>query len=396
MKGQRPVGAEKFLPGKNVAVTPGKVVFRNRLIELIQYSPVTEEVQAEPILIVPAWIMKYYILDLSPENSLVKYLVGQGHTVFMISWKNPGKEDRDLSMEDYRTLGAISALDVISAIIPNRKIHAVGYCIGGTLLTITAAAMARDGDDRLKTVTLFTTQTDFTEAGELMLFIDEDQLEFLENITWSQGYLDTKQMAGAFQLLRSIDLVWSRLTKEYLQGHREELNDLMSWNADGTRLPHRMHSEYMRSLFLHNDLFEGRYRVKDKPISISDIKIPIYVVATVKDHVAPWRSVYKINLMEDTEITFVLAGGGHNAGIVSEPGHANRSYQVSTSKSDEKYVDPDTWLIHTPVTKGSWWDNWVQWMVAHSSGKTQPPRLGGPGYLFAPICDAPGTYVLQS
>lgn len=393
--GKKPVGAEAFEVGKTLAITPGKVVYRNRLIELIQYTPSTEKVYAEPVMIIPAWIMKYYILDLAPHNSLVKYLVDKGHTVFIISWKNPGSEDRDLTMEDYRTLGVMDALDAISAIVPEQKVHAVGYCLGGTLLYIAAAAMARDGDARLKSVTIFAAESDFTEAGELMVFIDESQVNYLENLMWDQGYLDAKQMAGVFQLLRSNDLVWSRLVHDYLLGEREPMIDLLAWNTDTTRMPYRMHSEYLRKLFLNNDLAEGRYEAGGRPIALSDIRAPIFVVGTEKDHVAPWHSVYKIHLLADTDVTFVLTSGGHNAGVVSEPGHPRRTYQISTKREIEQYVDPETWQALTPRHEGSWWPAWEDWIAGHSRGPMPPPSIGAPERGYPPLDDAPGTYVLQ-
>ena len=393
--GRKPVVAESFPVGGKVAVTPGKVVHRNRLIELIQYAPATPQVHREPILIVPAWIMKYYILDLSPSNSLVKYLVDRGHSVFMISWKNPDAEDRDLGMDDYFRLGVMEALQAASAIVPNRKIHGVGYCLGGTLLAIAAAAMARDGDERLKSVTLLAAQTDFTEAGELMLFVNESQLTFLEDVMWEQGYLDTRQMAGTFQLLRSNDLIWSHMLKQYLLGERDTMNDLMAWNADATRMPYHMHAEYLRRLFLHNDLAEGRYRVGNRPVALTDIRTPIFAVGTTWDHVAPWHSTYKIHLQTDTDVTYLLTTGGHNAGIVSEPDHSGRSFQVATKHATDKYEDPETWQTVAPRQDGSWWPAWEKWLAGQSSGRGEPPPVGAPKSGYPVLGEAPGTYVLQ-
>jgi poly[(R)-3-hydroxyalkanoate] polymerase subunit PhaC len=395
MNGEKPVGSEAFQVGNDVAVTSGKVVFRNRLIELIQYAPTTDQVYAEPVLIVPAWIMKYYILDLSPENSLVKYLVEKGHTVFMVSWKNPTSEDRDLGMEDYLQLGVMAAFDAVAAIVPERQINAVGYCLGGTLLAIAAAAMPRNGDERVRSLTLLAAQTDFTEAGELMLFIDEAQVSFLEDIMAEQGYLDTRQMAGAFQLLRSNDLIWSTMVQTYLMGERRPMIDLMAWNADATRLPFRMHSEYLRHLFLNNDLAESRYEVQGKPVSLRDIRTPIFAVSTIRDHVAPWRSVYKIQMLTDADVTFVLSNGGHNAGIVSEPGHPRRHHQIATHKENENYVDPDAWQRSAVHHEGSWWPCWEDWLVKRSADHVSPPEMGAPQRGYAVLGDAPGIYVLD-
>jgi polyhydroxyalkanoate synthase len=393
--GEKPVGTEAFQVGRDVAVTPGKVVFRNRLIELIQYSPATEKVYADPILIVPAWIMKYYILDLSRDNSLVRYLVEKGHSVFVISWKNPTEAERDLGMEDYRRLGIMAALDAVSTIVPARQVHAVGYCLGGTLLAIAAAAMERDGDRRLRSATMFAAQTDFTEAGELMLFIDEDQVRFLEDMMATQGYLDARQMAGAFQLLRSNDLIWSTMVRDYLMGERTPMIDLMAWNADATRLPARMHSEYLRRLFLNNDLAESRYSVGGKPVSLRDIRVPIFAVSTITDHVAPWRSVYKIQMLTDADVTFVLSNGGHNAGIVNPPGHPHRHHRIATHKESETYIDPDAWQQTAVEMQGSWWPCWLDWLDRQSSEKSAPPGMGAPDKGYAPLGDAPGTFVLD-
>lgn len=391
-----PIGSENFVIGENIAVTAGKVIYRNNLIELMQYSPATDKVYAEPVLITPAWIMKYYILDLTPKHSLVNYLVKRGHTVFMISWKNPKRKERNLGMEDYLNLGIMSALDVISCIRPRQKIHLVGYCLGGTLASIAAATMARNNDDRLSSLTLFAAQTDFTEPGELGLFIDESQITFLESIMQEKGYLDTHQMAGAFQLLRSNDLIWSRLVHDYLLGVRKPLTDLMAWNADATRMPYKMHSEYLRKLFLHNELAEGKFIVSNKPISLTDISIPIFVVATERDHVSPWHSVFKINLLTNGDVTFALTSGGHNVGIVSLPSKTTkRHYRISTLKEKDKFIDADTWYNHTTVRDGSWWPAFEKWLAKKSGKKVDPPEMGCEKEGYLPLEDAPGSYVLQ-
>lgn len=388
LSGTRPDST--YLPGRDVAVTPGTVVLRNELIELLRYDPATPQVHQRPLLIVPAWIMKYYILDLSPHNSLVRYLVGKGHTVFMISWKNPTAQDRGLGMDDYRELGVMAALDAIVAQTGAAQVNACGYCLGGTLLAIAAAAMARDHDHRLGSITLLAAQTDFTEPGELSLFVDESEVSYLEAAMWSTGYLDTRQMAGAFQLLRSNDLIWSRRLKHYLLDQETRESDLMAWNADATRMPYRMHSEYLRQLFLNNDLAHGHFQVGARPVALTDIDAPIFAVGTLTDHVAPWRSVYKIVLLSDTEVTFLLTSGGHNAGVVAPPHDgASRSYQVATHAHDTAFIDADTWQRCVPAAQGSWWPEWESWLAGHAG------PLGGHLPASPALAPAPGRYVLQ-
>jgi polyhydroxyalkanoate synthase len=396
LAGGKPRGDQTFVVGKDVAVTPGKVVYRNELIELIQYAPTTPTVRPEPVLIVPAWIMKYYILDLSPQNSLVRILVENGFTVFMISWKNPTANDRELSLEDYRTLGVDAAIETINEIMPGRGIHAAGYCLGGTLLSIAAARLGRDRPDFLRSVTLLAAQTDFTEAGELTLFINESQVAFLEDMMWRQGVLGADQMAGAFRMLRSNDLIWSRMVRDYLIGERAPPSDLMSWNADATRMPYRMHSDYLRRLFLNNDLAEGRYQAEGKPVALSDLHKPMFVVGTRHDHVAPWKSTYKIHFLANADITYVLTSGGHNAGIVAPPAQEGHGYQVLTKKVGDAYVGPDEWIKRAPSSEGSWWNEWIRFLAAHSGQPLAPPSLGHAGHKGASLDDAPGSYVLQS
>ncbi len=388
--GVPPLGVENFVPGKDVAITPGKVVFQNRLIELIQYEPQTKTVYKEPILILPAWIMKYYILDLSAHNSMVNWFVKHGHTVFIVSWRNPDPEDRNLGMDDYYRLGAMAAIDTVSNRLPKRKINLMGYCLGGTLAIITAAAMARDNDKRLNSLSLLAAQADFSDAGELMLFISQAEVTFLKNMMWEQGYLDPKQMAGSFQMLRSYDLIWSKMIHDYMNGTQRGMIDLLAWNADTTRMPSKMHSEYLEKFFLHNDLAEGRFKVEGRSIATENIHIPVFVVSTEKDHVAPWRSVYKLHLMINSRMTFVLADGGHNAGIISEPGHKGRRYHIHERQKKDPYLGPINWLEIAELKKGSWWFAWHHWLVEQSAPKREAPPV-----LAASLPPAPGTYVLQ-
>ncbi len=389
-----PEGSEAYGVGRQVACTPGKVVMRNPLVELIQYSPTTPSVYAEPVLLVSAWIMKFYILDLSPHNSLVRWLLAQGHTVFCMSWRNVTAEDRDLAFDDYRSRGLMAAIDAIGQILPDRRIHALGYCLGGTLLAIAAAAMARTADERLASVTLLAAQTDFTEPGELQLFIDHAQVHMLDSMMWKRGYLTPEQMSGAFQLLQSNDLIWSRMVHQYMLGERAPLSDLMAWNADTTRMPQRMHSEYLHHLFLNNELAAGRLLVKGQPVALQNIRVPIFVVGTERDHVAPWRSVYKIHYLTDTEISFALTSGGHNVGIVNPPDHHQQHYRLAVKEACDTCLSADEWRAAAPLHAGSWWPAWQHWLVLHSSAeRVPPPAMGAKGKRL--LGDAPGRYVLQ-
>jgi polyhydroxyalkanoate synthase len=398
LTGGGPKDEEKFIAGKAVALTPGKVVMRNRLIELIQYEPAHRKVHPEPVLIVPSWIMKYYILDLSPHNSLVRFLVDRGHTVFMISWRNPGAEDRDLSLDDYLELGVLAAIEAVGKMLPRAGIHAMGYCLGGTLMSIAAAALAREAKSPLKTLSLLAAQIDFDEPGELGLFIDESQIAFLEDVMTERGYLDGRQMAGAFALINSKDLVWSKLVHEYLMGAKTPLTDLRAWNADATRMPMRMHGEYLRRLYLNNDLAEGRYEVRGRPVAVHDIELPMFVVATERDHVSPWQSVYKVHMLTHAEVRFVLSSGGHNVGVVNPPtgpgASREASYRTALRKAGAPYQDAQGWFDAAAGHPGSWWPAWQSWLAAHSGAPVPAPPIGGRGpQRLKPLYDAPGRYV---
>ena len=389
---------QDYVVGRDVAVTPGKVVFRNHLIELIQYTATTATVYPEPVLIVPSCIMKYYILDLSPDNSMARYLVSKGYTVFMVSWRNPDATDRDLGLDDYLRMGVLDAMAAIRAETDAPRIHAMGYCLGGTFLSIAAARLAHgDGTvaeraryPELASVSLLAALTDFSEPGEMGVFIDKDQVKALQEQMARTGFLSGRQMAGSFQFLNSRDLIWSRNTRRYLLGQDEVGNDMMAWNADATRLPARMHSQYLEQLFLQNGLATGQFQCGAVDVALMDIKAPMLVVGTVRDHVCPWPSVYKIHQLTDTHTTFILAAGGHNAGIVSEPGHAKRSYQIASVEAGHGWTEPAAWQTTAPRHEGSWWEAMDRWLQARSGKRI--PAWTIPAEVS--LCDAPGQYVM--
>ena len=395
--GAPPPPHSHYRPGMEVACTPGAVIHRNHLVELIQYTPQTTQVQREPVFIVPSWIMKFYILDLSPNNSLVKYLVEQGHTVFIVSWRNPDASDALLDMQDYLELGVLNPLAVITERTGGVPIHTMGYCLGGTLLAIAASALARPQQVKdaqhiapIASMSLLTAQLDFHDAGELGVFLDEAQVSFLEDLMSEKGYLSGQQMGQSFEYLRARDLFWSARVREYWLGKPEVPNDLMSWNADVTRMPAAMHSQYLHAFYLHNALAEGRYEVEGEPVSLGDFRAPIFAVGTVKDHVTPWKSAYQVMRLTSCEVTFVLASGGHNAGVISPPGVPHRSYQQLTTKAHAHMESPTTWQQAAPTTPGSWWPAWHAWLSAHSSGQVAASTRQPQEVLDA----APGRYVL--
>ncbi|HET8746768.1 MAG TPA: alpha/beta fold hydrolase [Ramlibacter sp.] len=396
--GGRPRGVEAFRPGEAVALTPGKVVHRNAMVELIQYAPATDKVRKEPVLIVPSWIMKYYILDLTPDDSLVKYLVGQGHTVFIASWRNPGAADREIGLDDYLELGVLDTVAAVQRLCPDTTIHAAGYCLGGTLLAMGAAVLGARKVHALKTVTIIAGQVDFQEPGELGLFMDESQVAFLEDLMAESGYLDGRRMAGAFQLINSKDLVWSKLLHEYLMGAETPMTALRAWNADATRMPARMHSEYLRRLYLENQLADGEYRFRGVPINLRAIRVPMFVLGTERDHVSPWPSVFKVLRLAHAPTRFVLTAGGHNVGVVNPPegpaANPKASYRWAEHPVDEAPADPQAWYDAAQQERGSWWTCWNEWLHRHGSGNV-PARAVPDVRFHGKVVPAPGTFVFQ-
>ena len=384
----RMTDANAFEVGVNIAATAGKVVFQNALMQLIHYTPVTDQVYRRPLLVVPPWINKFYVMDLQPKNSLVGWWLEQGYTVFMISWINPGPELADKSFEDYMIEGPLAALDVIEQACGEREVNAVGYCIGGTLLISTLAYMAASGDERIKSATTFASLLDFSQPGDLGVFIDEDQIAALEGKMAGTGYLDSADMATAFNLLRANDLIWSFFVNNYLLGKDPAPFDLLFWNSDATRMPAAMHSFYLRNMYLHNRLREpGGITLAGTPIDLSKISVPCYFVATVEDHIAPWRSVYAGARLPGGKTRFVLSGSGHIAGIINPP--AAHKYQHWTC--DSLPAGPDDWQAQATAHAGSWWPDWKFWLGRRAGGKVMA-RMPGTGGGAA-IEDAPGSYV---
>jgi len=379
---------EAFELGKNVAVTPGKVVFQNRMFQLIQYSPTTEKVSERPLLVVPPWINKFYIMDLQPKNSLLRWLVAQGHTVFVVSWVNPDESFRDTRFENYMQDGVISAVDVVEQITGVNEINAIGYCIGGTLLTTTLAYMKSKGDDRIKSATFFTTMLDFSEPGELGVFIDDEQITSLEDQMEKDGYLEGSSMAGAFNLMRANDLIWSFYINNYLLGNDPRPFDLLYWNSDSTRMPAKMHSWYLRNMYLENKLCKpGALSVDGVPIDISTIDIPVCFASTVEDHIAPWKSTYAGARLFSGDVRFILGGSGHIAGVINPPEANKYDYRII----DELPDDPDLWAITAEKHPGSWWPEWQKWIQPMTGGQIDA-RIPGSGN-FKALEDAPGSYV---
>jgi len=377
-----------FKLGVNIATTPGKVVFQNELIQLIQYFPADGPVYRRPLLIIPPWINKYYILDMREKNSFIKWAVGQGHTVFVISWVNPDEKLAHKGFDDYLSEGTLAALDAIEKATGEREVNAIGYCLGGTLLACTLGYLAAKKDPRVVSGTLFASLVDFEEAGELEVFIDEKQVAALEKRMHKRGYLEGSEMATTFNMLRANDLIWSFVVNNYLLGRDPFPFDLLYWNSDSTRMPATMHSFYLRKMYIENRLVQpGGLTLAGVPIDLARVKTPLYFVSTLEDHIAPWRSTYRGAKHLPGPVRFVLGGSGHIAGIVNPPEANKYSYWTNPNLAD----DPEQWLKDASQHPGSWWTDWAGWVARHGGDKV-PPRIPGKGKLKA-IEDAPGAYV---
>ena len=379
---------DAFELGKNVAVTPGKVIFQTELMQLIQYAPTTEQVYQRPLLVIPPWINKYYILDLQRKNSFIRYALDQGFTVFVISWVNPDADHANKTFEDYMVQGPLAALDAIAQATGGREANVVGYCLGGTLLAAMLAYLAVKQDRRIKAATFLASLTDFEDPGELGVFIDEEQLAAMDESMARRGYLEGREMATTFNMLRANDLIWSFVINNYLMGKEPFPFDLLYWNSDSTRMPYAMHSFYLRRFYQENRLIEpGGISLCGVPIDLRKIRLPVYMLSTREDHIAPWASTYAATRLYRGKTTFVLAGSGHIAGIINPPSVEKYGYWTNEALPS----DPADWLEGAEQHAGSWWPHWRDWMAAHS-GKKVAARHPGDGAL-TPIEDAPGSYV---
>jgi polyhydroxyalkanoate synthase len=378
---------DAFRIGENIAVTPGKVVYQNDLLQLIQYQPTTEMVKRRPLLIIPPWINKFYILDLRPDNSFIRWAVGQGHTVFVVSWVNPGEDLAQKTFEDYMIEGPLAALDAMEGATGEREANVIGYCLGGTLLAATLAYMTAKGDDRIKSATYLVTMVDFAEAGELSVFIDEEQLAALEERMKTTGYLEGRDMATTFNMLRANDLIWSFVVNNYLLGKDPFPFDLLYWNADSTRMPAAMHSFYLRKMYQENKLAEpGGISLAGVPIDLTTVKVPSFLLSTREDHIAPWKSTYAATQIYGGPVKFTLSASGHIAGVVNPPGSKYGHWENSKTPAT-----PDKWLESATIVPDSWWPSWERWVVKFG-GASVKARIPGDGKL-AIVENAPGSYV---
>jgi polyhydroxyalkanoate synthase len=380
-----------FELGRNIAVTPGRVVFQNDLIQLLQYSPTTPEVHQRPLLIIPPWINKFYILDLTPEKSFIRWAVAQGQTVFVVSWVNPDEKLAEKTFADYLTEGVLAAVDAVTKATGQPDMNAIGYCIGGTLLAAGLGYMAAQGDERIKSATFFATQVDFSEPGDLQVFIDEQQLDNLDKMMEEKGYLEGQAMFTTFNMLRANDLIWSFYVNNYLLGKDPAPFDLLYWNADATRMPRRTHMFYLREMYLRNNLVKpGAIELNGVPIDLTKVTIPIYLLASREDHIAPYPSVFKACHHYSGPVRFVLAGSGHIAGVINPPEHEKYQYWVNP-RQEGALGELDDWLASAEEHPGSWWPDWAEW-IKPLAGPMVAARDPGTGALPA-IEDAPGSYV---